>query len=623
MPPSIHPVDLIGALRHKHLTPAIVFLTSRRACDEAMQAFQRSHTTLPPERQHAINSVLDQLIAQYPSIGEHPLVPTVQRVGVAAHHAGHLPSWKIAIEELMRQGCLDAVFATTTLAAGVDFPARTVVLTQSSVRKTRDFTEFTISEVQQLAGRAGRRGKDLVGFAVVTPSPYIDLTVITKGLTGQPEPIDSQFVIAYPMVLNLLKAHPLEQIQAILARSFAQFQLNRRAETLEGKLDALHVQMEPYGPRVCTDWITQWQVFEQARKQKAHRIQVRHREPPEPELAARLHFLTPGRVVGLPKGRGLVLRQYRSRGQRSPMVTILRPGGAVTECQASTVTQVFDRSFEVAEAPVYPWCTPSSLEELIRQMSELPVRIPILPILMEDRQKDIAESQIAQTLNDEFPCPTCPSRPACQKDHAQALRLRQEVHRHTKTVQALRTGLWHRFQTRTEVLQQFGYLTPTCHLTDAGEWARLIRIDHSLLITELIRAEAFSGIEPQILTGVMASIAHDDDRPGAFPRLSPGLASLLGQVRHLAESLAPHEDPPLLRADVAALTERWVGDPALTWIGLCRTTTMAEGDIYRLLARTVEYLSQLHTLRATHPGLADTASQAIKLLRRGVLEELP
>src|SRR5207249_1560980 len=195
MPPSIHPVDLIGALRHKHLTPAIVFLTSRRACDEAMQAFQRSHTTLPPERQHAITSVLDQLIAQYPSIDEHPLVPTVQRVG----------------------------------------------------------------------------------FAVGTPSPYIDLTVITKGLTGQPEPIDSQFVIAYPMVLNLLKAHPLEQIQAILARSFAQFQLNRRAETLEGKLDALHVHMEPYGPRVCTDWITQWQVFEQARKQKAHRIQVRHR----------------------------------------------------------------------------------------------------------------------------------------------------------------------------------------------------------------------------------------------------------------------------------------------------------------------------------------------------------
>jgi superfamily II RNA helicase len=244
----------------------------------------------------------------------------------------------------------------------------------------------------------------------------------------------------------------------------------------------------------------------------------------------------------------------------------------------------------------------------------------VLPILVQDERE---ETGVVQTLNDEFPCPTCPSRPACQKDHAAALRLRQEIQRHLKTIQALRTGLWHKFQARAETLQQFGYLTPTCHLTEGGEWARLIRIDHSLLITELIRAEAFSGIEPQILAAIMSSIAHDDDRPGAFPRISPGLASLLGQVRQLAESLASHEDPPLLRADVAAVTERWIGEPTLTWIGLCRTTTMAEGDIYRLLARTLEFLSQIYQLKATHPGLADTASRAIKILRRGVLEELP
>ena len=106
-------------------------------------------------------------------------------------------------------------------------------------------------------------------------------------------------------------------------------------------------------------------------------------------------------------------------------------------------------------------------------------------------------------------------------------------------------------------------LTKASQLTGDGEWARLIRIDHSLLITELIRAEAFSGIEPQILAGVLASIAHDDDRPGAFPRVSSGLASLLGQVRRLAEALAPHEDPPLLRGDVAALVERSAGSSSL------------------------------------------------------------
>lgn len=619
MPPSIHPVDLLAALRERSLTPAIVFLTSRRACDEAMESFDHAQAILPPARQEAIAAALERVIAQYPSIAEHPLIPTVQRVGVAAHHAGHLPSWKIAIEELMRQGCLDAVFATTTLAAGVDFPARTVVITQSSIRKARDFMDLTIGEVQQIAGRAGRRGKDYVGFAVVTPSPYIDLGVLTKGFTGHPEAIDSQFTITYPMVLNLLKAHPHAHIQSILAKSFAQFQLNQRAEVLERKLDALHTQMEPFGPRVCTDWITQWHTFDQVRRHKSHRQQAARHE--SPELTARFHFLTPGRVVGLNRGRGIVLRQYRSKGQKSPMVTILRPGGAVTECPAGIVTEIYDRLFECEEQPSYPWCSAGSFDELHYQLTELPTRLPVLPILVSKEAEALPDS-IVQTMGD-FPCPSCSSRHACQKDYLVASRLRQEQHRHQKSIQALRTSLWHRFQERIDVLQQFGYLTPESQLTDDGEWARLIRIDHSLLITELIRAEAFTGADPAVLTGIMASIAHDDDRPGAFPRVSPGLSSLLGQVRKLAENLSPYEDPPLLRADIAAVAERWVADSTLTWIALCRLTTMAEGDIYRLLARTLEFLSQLHQLKATHPGLADSAAQALALIRRGVLEELP
>ncbi len=618
MPPSIHPVDLIAALRQKHLTPAIVFLTSRRACDEAMESFDHAEIVLPPVRQEQIAAALERVIAQYPSIAEHPLIHTVTRIGVAAHHAGHLPSWKIAVEELMRQGCLDAVFATTTLAAGVDFPARTVVITQSSIRKSRDFTDLTIGEVQQIAGRAGRRGKDQVGFAIVTPSPYIDLSVLTKGLTGHPEAIDSQFTITYPMVLNLLKAHPHEQIQAILAKSFAQFQLNQRAEVLERKLDDLHTQLEPYGPRVCTDWITQWQTFDQARRQKSPRHQTRRQETPE--VSTRFHFLTPGRVVGLTRGRGIVLRQYRSKGQKNPMVTVLRPDGAVTECPATIVTEVYDRLFDCHETDTYPWCSSDTFDELSHQLAELPTRLPALPILVS--KDEPLPDAVVQSLGD-FPCPTCPSRPACQKDFSMASRLRQEQQRHLKSIQALKTSLWHRFQDRVEVLQTFGYLTPQGQLTPEGEWARLIRIDHSLLITELIRAEAFSAADPAVLTGVMASIAHDDDRPGAFPRISMGLSSLLGQVRKLGESLSAYEDPPLLRADVAALAERWIAEPTLTWIGLCRLTTMAEGDIYRLLARTLEFLSQLHTLRATHPSLAESASKAIALIRRGVLEELP
>ena len=152
------------------------------------------------------------------------------------------------------------------------------------------------------------------------------------------------------------------------------------------------------------------------------------------------------------------------------------------------------------ESSSYPWCTPRSLEELTAHIEELPVRLPVLPILV---QAEPEAGETALALTDDFPCPTCPSRSACQKDYAVASKLRQEQHRHVKSIQALRASLWHRFQERVEVLQRFGYLTPTAHLTDDGEWARLIRIDHSLLITELIRADAFTSRKRLGASGLM------------------------------------------------------------------------------------------------------------------------
>ena len=620
MPPAIHPVDLLEILRRRNLTPAIVFLTSRRACDEAIDSFAHRHVPIPEARSAAIAQTIDNMIAAYPSITNHPLIPTVRQYGVAAHHAGHLPSWKIAIEELMRRGCLDAVFATTTLAAGVDFPARTVVVTQSHIRKNRNFMELSVSEIQQLAGRGGRRGKDYVGFVVITPSPYIDAGHLARGLTSNPEPLDSQFVASYPMVLNLLKAHPLEYIRPILEKSFAQFQLNQRADIHETKLDKTDEQLTAYGQRECADWIALWQSFHQAKQRRSH---VRRSAAPResPDVLARLPFLTPGRLVELSKERGVVLRQYRSHGHGHVMLTVVRSRGRIVEYPVSAVTAVLDAVIDVAETRRFPWSTAHGLAHANDTLEHLPARLRHLPVRVEP---DTADNPIlTETLNGEFPCPACPSRPSCQKDHPRAWRLRQDQQRLTKTVYALRTELWHRFRQHMDVLQQFDYLTPACKLTADGDWARLIRINHSLLITELIRMGAFEGIEPSILTGVMAGIAHDDDRPVAFSRRNAPLASMLGQVRKVAHSLSAHEEPPLLRLDVATVAAMWIADPALPWKELIRSTAMAEGDIYRLLARSLEYLSQIYGLKATHPALSRIAGQAMDLMRRDVLQELP
>ena len=573
---------------------------------------------MPAGRQASIDAVLSELTADYSSLREHPLRKMVTTYGIAAHHAGHLPSWKIAIEELMRRGCLDAVFATTTLAAGVDFPARTVVLTQSGVRRDEDFTDLTMAEVNQIAGRAGRRGKDSVGFAIVTPSPYMDLGVLVRGLTGRPEPIDSQFVISYPMVLNLLKAHPLDHIQSILAKSFAQYQLNAQADRLELRNEKLHAKLESYGPRECSDWLTQWNAYDHATRQAAQKFHLRRQHPPE--VKARLPHLTPGRLVAFPRYRGIVLRTYRSRGQHREMVTVLRSGGTVAEAAVADITAVLDRTFDFTPAPGFPWASPEKLSWLNQQLNDLPKQLPALTLTLPPPN---GEEELVQSLGDLFPCPTCPCRPTCAKEFSGASKVRQEWLHNTRTIQSLRTGLWHKFQERADVLHELGYLDAAYRLTAEGDWARLIRIDYSLLITELIRSQGLHGVTPAVLAGLMACIAYENDRPGSFPRISAALAGMVSVARRMAEVLASYEDPPLLRADVGGLAERWVGDPTVTWPQLCRTTSMAEGDIYRLLSRTLEYLSQIHSLLATHPELSAVALQAMDRIRRGVLEELP
>ncbi|MGH9903734.1 MAG: hypothetical protein ACRD68_18150, partial [Pyrinomonadaceae bacterium] len=162
------------------------------------------------------------LAEQHPEIRKHRHWETVVRGAVASHHAGHLPAWKLAIERLMSAGLLDAIFATATVAAGVDFPARTVALSNIDVRTGRGWRPLTASELQQMTGRAGRRGRDRVGFIVATPGTHQDPQKMAALLGAPPDPLESQFRATYTTLLNLLDAYGgFSQVREIAERSFA------------------------------------------------------------------------------------------------------------------------------------------------------------------------------------------------------------------------------------------------------------------------------------------------------------------------------------------------------------------------------------------------------------------
>ncbi|HKX83828.1 MAG TPA: hypothetical protein VJL58_06400, partial [Pyrinomonadaceae bacterium] len=131
-PPEIPPHKLISSLRNFRLLPAIVFLPTRRKCDEAASevAGDRSQQTDQEKFEHR-RALFDKYAAENPEIRHHKHVKILVNAGVASHHAGHIPAWKLLVEKMMSAGLLNAIFATSTVAAGVDFPARTVVVTNA------------------------------------------------------------------------------------------------------------------------------------------------------------------------------------------------------------------------------------------------------------------------------------------------------------------------------------------------------------------------------------------------------------------------------------------------------------------------------------------------------------
>lgn len=228
---------VLDTLRRYGLLPAIFFLKSRADCDQALEACRRNKPD-DPGRRHRLKAAIVAFTRQTPRLALHRQLPFLEEQAVGAHHAGQLPSWKLMLERLMTEGLLDAVFATTTVAAGVNFPARTIALLNSDRFNGTQFLPLDPTEFHQMTGRAGRRGMDNIGFALVVPGRFMDVGHVVRLLKSPPSEVRSQIRINFSMALNLLMSHPPEQIEDLLRRSFAAHQLGATRRQRPGAADA-------------------------------------------------------------------------------------------------------------------------------------------------------------------------------------------------------------------------------------------------------------------------------------------------------------------------------------------------------------------------------------------------
>jgi ATP-dependent RNA helicase HelY len=215
--------EILAVLRKYHLLPAIFFLKSRNDCDYALQLCLENRIR-SPERAEALSRRITELTDRFPHVRRHRQRWILEHMAVGSHHSGQLPAWKQVLEFLMSEGLLDAIFATSTVAAGVDFPARTVAFLNSDRFNGREFMPLDTTELLQMTGRAGRRGKDNIGFGLVVPGKYMDVRRVAKLFSAPAAAVHSQIRINFSMVLNLLLSHTPEEIELLLGKSLAAFQ---------------------------------------------------------------------------------------------------------------------------------------------------------------------------------------------------------------------------------------------------------------------------------------------------------------------------------------------------------------------------------------------------------------
>lgn len=601
---EIPPPDLIKSLRSYNLLPAILFLPTRRRCDEAAtEVALATKKGVMDDRREKRQSLYDEYVKDNPEISKHKHKNLLIRGGVASHHAGHIPAWKLLVEKMMAKGLLDAIFATSTVAAGVDFPARTVVLTFADTRGNDGWRPLQTSELQQMTGRAGRRGKDNVGFVVLAPSNFQNPKRIASLLKSPPDALSSQFRATYTSLLNLLDAFKsFSQVREIAEKSFAFRETARQIAKLEADCEKRKIQLAANLPNNVT--VEDARGFERLTSAK-NRLNEK-----VPMLRAEIKAnwlrenVTQGRIVS--QGRSgkrcfLVIDVYGEK------VTAMKEDGGGTSFALNRITRVYAKTYPLNE---------ESVEKAFYEIHE-GKNLPL------DEPKYIHKSgdnEDATAIIDSMLMLIAPNN----EIEAQLWEMWNEVEfleRTERDIEFLRSGVWLPFERRAKILHEFGYLDfPSQKVTEAGKWLADVRVDRPLLVGEALRHGFFHNAEPAQIAGLMAGLASDPDRSYGELYLSDKILEILDKFEQIAFDVATIEwkngvEPaPEMNYSAIATAEAWTN--GMGWDELVSRTKAEEGDLVRLLSRTGEALMQIAALKKTQPEAAELAEKTAEIVLR-------
>ncbi|WP_167146515.1 DEAD/DEAH box helicase [Actinomyces sp. ZJ308] len=629
-PPSR--LQVVTALEEARLLPAIVFVFSRAGCEQAVHQVVGAGVDLTTEAEAArIREIIERRTADIPAgdlgvLGFHFWAHALER-GVAAHHAGLLPVFKETVEELFSAGLVKVVYATETLALGINMPARTVVL--ESLRKWNGSAHVTLSpgEYTQLTGRAGRRGIDVEGHAVVLAADDVEPATVSSLASRRTYPLVSAFRPTYNMAVNLLERMSRARAREVLEQSFAQFQADRGVVELAAQARRKRRSLEAL-EKDMTCRLGDFREYAALRQAIANAEADLSRDKAasrRSETGRVMSALGRGDVVVFRKGRrrrhGIVLEVGADR-TGTPTVTVL---GEDSRVLALTPDTSPDGVMRVGALRVADSMDPHRPRDRDRLVQRLVDALRAGDLEGETRRTRTRSSR-AQARRDSaienlerlrhemrsHPCHGCPDREEHARVGRKWSRARAEAERLQRRIET-RTGTIARlFDAVCEVLLELGYLRPVdrghpereLRVTGAGKVLARIYAERDLLIAECLRTGVFEDLGSGELAGALSACVYEPRLSAQSIGLPVSPGSRLGQCLraqlgvshriHDLESLARIEASSGAEPALAGAVQAWCDGAQLA--DILDATELTAGDFVRWCKQLLDVVGQIATL---------------------------
>jgi len=634
-------VDVLDRLDGAGLLPAIVFIFSRVGCDAAVEQCLRSGLRLTtPEERDEIFALVEEACADLPDedravLGYHDFLDGLTR-GVAAHHAGMLPAFKQCVEQLFVRGLCKAVFATETLALGINMPARTVVLEKLSKWNGETHADITPGEYTQLTGRAGRRGLDVEGHAVVLWQPGINPSEVAGLASTRTYPLRSSFRPSYNMAVNLVHQVGRSRSRELLEMSFAQFQADKAVVGLARQLTKSEDALQGYAEAATCDrgdfmeYAALRQRVSELEKSAARSKRADRRQ----EVLESLSQLHRGDVIEVPGGKfagyAVVLdRGTSSDGPRPQVLTAEKQARRLSVVDfSSPVTALsrlrIPRQFNPRN-PQMRRDLASTLRSATHDLAPQPPsrRAAEVAASTEDREIEELRRQLR-----EHPCHDCPDR----EDHARWAERWFKLDRDAKTLQRRvdqrSNTVARQFDRVCEVLETLGYLVDD-DVTELGKPLRRIYSELDLVVAEALRLGVLDGLGPSALASALSTLVYESRRPEdvVSPRVPGGdtqrvVTELERLWRQLSAVERDHRLDFLRRPDagLAWAAYRWTEGDDLGEV--LDDSDLTAGDFVRWIKQLIDLCGQVADAAGNGP-LRENARDVVRRIRRGVVAVAP